>query len=98
MLHMIVATHGPDTCAAADPAVGEMAKSGFTRMQEVAGNHDSQIQGVWTNMPAHTIWFLVDAPNAHVCNQLMQELDVFKWNTVSVQPVITVQEAIGTID
>jgi len=38
MLHMVMATHGPDTCAAAVPEIMEMAMDAFQKMGEVAKN------------------------------------------------------------
>jgi len=35
-------------------------------MDEAAGALGITVQGGWTNMPAHAIYVLVDAPNAHV--------------------------------
>ena len=48
-------------------------------------------------MPAHTIWFILDAPNAHVVNQMMAELKLMEWNTVMVHPVTTLQEAAALV-
>ena len=51
------------------------------------------VQGGWTNMPAHTVYVLVDAPNAHVVNEVIMEIGLMDWNTVEVNPVLTLQEA-----
>ena len=40
-------------------------------MSEAAGKLGASIQGAWTNMPAHALWFIIDASNGHVVNQLM---------------------------
>ncbi len=97
MLHMVVATHGPDTCAASHPEVREIAVAGMQRMGEVARALGATIQGGWTNMPAHVLYFLVDAPNAHVVNQLAADLRLMEWNTVNVTPVITMDETVGKL-
>ena len=97
MLHMVIATHGPDTCAAAVPEVAEMAMAGFQKMDEVAANLGITVQGSWANMPAHALYVVVDAPNAHVVNQLARETQLMNWNTVNVSPVITLPEAIGMV-
>ncbi len=97
MLHMVVVTHGPDTCAVSNPEVREIAMGGMQRMGEAAGALGATIQGVWTNMPAHVIYFLVDAPNAHVVNQLAADLRLMEWNTVVVNPVITMDQALGRL-
>ena len=45
MLHMVVLTHGPDTCAAADAAYGRMARDAVDQKEEVAKKHQVTIQG-----------------------------------------------------
>ena len=35
MLHMVVFSHGPDTCAAVHPDLGDKARNGMARMEEV---------------------------------------------------------------
>ncbi len=39
MLHMIVVTHGPDTCAAAHAGSGEMMRDAMNHMDEASKNH-----------------------------------------------------------
>ena len=97
MLHMIVAIHGPDTCAANVPEVRDMAVSAFQRMDEITAALSIKVQGAWANMPAHAIYIVVDAPNAHVVNQMAREAQLMNWNTVTVTPIVTLQEAIGAV-
>ena len=97
MLHMVIATHGPDTCAASVPEIRELAKSTLPKLEEVAKGLGVTVQGGWANMPAHAIYILVDAPNAHVVNRLSAEVQLMNWNTVVVNPVITLEDAIGAV-
>ncbi len=97
MLHMVVATHGPDTCAAVVPEVTKMAKVGFQQIGKAAKKLGITVQGTWTNMPAHTIYILVDAPNAHVVSQLFRDIHLMNWNTVVVNPVVILQEAMDSL-
>lgn len=92
MLHLVVATHGPETCAAVVPELREKALSAFQRMGEVTKALGITVQGAWTNMPGHTVYFLLDAPNAHVVNQMAVELHLMDWSTVVVNPVTTLQQ------
>ena len=48
-------------------------------------------------MPAHALWFVLDAPNGHVVNQLMTELKLQEWDTIVVHPVSTLGEAVEEI-
>ena len=97
MLHMVVATHGADTCAAVVPEVTEIAKSGFQQIGEAAKKLGITVQGTWTNMPAHTISILVDAHNAHVVSQLFRDIHLMDWNTVVVNPVLTIEQVIESL-
>ena len=65
-------------------------------MDEAAGALGITVQEGWTNMPAHAIYVLVDAPNAHLVNQMAMELRLMDWNTAVVNPVVTLQEAATT--
>jgi muconolactone delta-isomerase len=93
MLHMIVMTHGPDTCAAANAASGNMARNAMDKMDEASKKHQVTIQGKWVDPPGHVFYILADAPNAHAINNLMTELQFFLWNTVDIHPIVTLEEA-----
>ena len=93
MLHMIVMTHGPDTCAAANAEAAEMARAAQEQMNDVARKHQAEIKGAWVNPPRHVFYVVADAPNAHILINLVTELRFFHWNTVDIQPIITLEEA-----
>ena len=92
MLHMVVATHGPDMCAAVIPEIRDKAVSAFKRMDEVAKKLGVTVNGGWGNMPGHVMYMICDAPNAHVVNQMAAELQLMDWRTVIVSPVISFDE------
>ena len=93
MLHMVVLNHGPDTCAAANPESGEMARTARDNMEDVSKKYQVTIQGAWVDAPAHVLYLLVDAPNAHVINTIMMELKFALWNTIDIHPILTLEEA-----
>ena len=74
MLHLVVATHSPQTCAAVVPEWKDKALSASQRMSEVTKALGITIQGAWTNIPGHTTYFLLDVPNAHTVNQMAVDL------------------------
>ncbi len=94
MLHMVVLTHGPDTCAAAHAESGQMMRDAMNNMDEVSKKHGVAVQGAWIDPPGHIFYIVADAPNAHVINDLVTELKLFHWNTIVIHPVITLEEAI----
>ena len=95
MLHIVTLSHGPDTCAAAHPEMGELARSAWAQLAEASKNLDVNVQGSWADMPGHVIYMLADAPNAHAVSRLTQELKLFHWNTVNIHPVISMDDAIS---
>lgn len=95
MLHMVVLTHGPDTCAAVHPELGDKARTAFSQLQEISGRLGVSVQGWWVDPPGHVFYMLADAPNAHAVNQLMTQTELFQWNTIDVHPVMTVEEAMS---
>jgi hypothetical protein len=97
MLHMVVATHSPANCPMVDKASGQKLLSANQRSAEVGKKLGATLQGSWTDMPAHITFMLVDAPNAHVVNQMAIELKMMDWNTVVVYAVVTAQEAMANL-
>ena len=93
MLHMIVMTHGPDTCAATNPEAGEMARSAVNQMDNVSKKHQVDVKGTWVNPPRHVFYMVADAPNAHALISFTTELRFFHWNTGEIQPILTLEEA-----
>lgn len=93
MIHMLVATHGPETCAAVVPEIMEKTLSNWKQSEEVSKKLGVTIQGSWVNMPGHITFIICDAPNAHAVNEMASQLKLMDWNTVVVHPVITLQEA-----
>jgi hypothetical protein len=75
------------------PELRDKALDARQRMGEVTKALGITVQGAWTNMPGHTLYFLLDAPNAHVVNQMTAELHLMDWNTVVVNPVVTLEQA-----
>ena len=95
MLHMIVITHGPDTCAAVHPDLGDKARGAMVQMDEVSKKHNVVVQGWWIDAPGHIFYIVADAPNAHAINDVMIDLELFHWNTVDVRPVKTAEESMA---
>ena len=97
MLHMVIVTHGPDTCPLAVSENRQKATTLGTRLNEVMTAHGITLQGAWTNVPGHASYSVLDAPNAHVINQALIELEVVTWNTCQVNPVVLIQEAMALV-
>ena len=98
MLHMIVMSHGPETCAGANAEARGKASNGFSQLNAAAKAKDVTVQGAWVDAPAHLIYALVDAPNAHVINDLMRELQFFHWNTIDIHPLEVIEEVVARME
>jgi hypothetical protein len=95
MLYMVIATHTPDNCPMTNKVSMEKMVSGTKNMDKVAKALGITIQGSWTDMPAHTIYMLIEAPKAEALGQMAMELHLIDWNTSVAHPVITMQEALS---
>ena len=93
MLHMIVSSHSPETCPGVVPEIREKAKASFQKMGEVTKKLGITPQGGWLNGGGHIFFMLLDAPNAHVIEQMGSELGLGDWNTSTIYPVMTMEEA-----
>ncbi len=93
MQHMIVATHGPETCPASRKEMREAYLPDFGRMAELGTPHDVEVQGGWADMAGHKIFIVVEAPHAHAVALFTQDTHLMDWNTVVVHPVTSVEQA-----
>ncbi len=97
MLYMVVATHGPDTCAGFVEENKQKVMAVGPRMEEVAKAHGITMKGAWVGMVAHTTFILVDAHGGHAIQDFVAEIELHAWNTVVMYPVETLQEAMQKI-
>jgi hypothetical protein len=97
MLYMVVATHGPDTCAGFVEEAKQKMRAMAPRMEEIAKAHGVTMKGAWTAMVAHTTFMLVDAPGGHTIQDFVAELELQAWNTIVMYPVETLQEAMQKV-
>ena len=97
MLYMVVATHGPDTCAGFVEEYKQKALAAGPRMEEVAKAHGVSILGSWAGVIAHRVFILVDAAGGHDIQDFVAEQELHAWNTVVMYPVTTLQEAMKSL-
>ena len=92
MLYMVIATHGPDTCAAYVEQYKQKAQDAFERMDEAGKAHGVILKGSWIGWVAHTLYILVDAVGGHAIQDFVGEIELPSWNTVVMYPVNTLPE------
>ena len=71
MLHMVVNTHNPESCAFRGQDEGRALSEAFERLGDQAAEPDAVLKGSWVNRAAHEIFLLVEAPNAHVIEEAL---------------------------
>lgn len=71
MLHMVVNTHNPESCAFRGQDEGRILSDAFDRLDQQAAEQGAMVKGSWVNRGAHEIFVLVDAPNAHVVEEAL---------------------------
>jgi hypothetical protein len=71
MLHMVVNSHNPESCAFRGQDEGRILSEAFDRLDELAAKQGAIVKGSWVNRGAHEIFVLVDAPNAHVIEEAL---------------------------
>jgi|SRR3972149_7855655 len=92
MLYMVVSRHGPEICPMANPKAAEKMRYAIEHMNDVTKKLNIKVSGNWVDVPAHIIYMLVDANNAHDISQMVIELRIMEWNTVVINPVLPMAE------
>ena len=72
-LHMVINRHSPDDCAFRDDTSREALMSGLDSLSVTASEQGASVEGIWLNMAAHTIFILIDAPDAHSVDRAIRE-------------------------
>ena len=88
MLHALFITHGPETCPAAHAETRHLAIDGLDRLDNEGRKLGVSVVGGWADMPGHSLYMIVDAPNAHVISELAMILGFGRWGTVSITALV----------
>lgn len=80
-----------------DPATKQKVAQNLPKMEELAKSMGIKPLGLWTDIPSHRIIGVFDAPNAHSLSKLTIDAGLMEWNTVTISPIVTVQEAMSQI-
>lgn len=71
MLHMLINTHNPESCAYRGETEDATLTAALRALQTSTGEHGLTVEGSWVNRPSHELFLLVDAPNGHVIEQAL---------------------------
>jgi uncharacterized protein with GYD domain len=92
MLHMLVSTHNPESCAFRGEAEHELLTGGFDTFKEKATERGCEVRGWWVNPPSHEIFVLVEAPGAHVIDEALIEAGLVGRTHSKVLAVVPLEE------
>jgi hypothetical protein len=94
---MIIATHSPDMCPMVNPQIKEKSLPMLQKLEDIARAAGATVVGSWTDIPAHTIYVIVDASNAHVVSKAMIDTHLMEWNIVKVSPLTDMKEVVSML-
>ena len=95
MLYLMSLTHSPDKCPGVAIEIRDRVRLMASTMTEVLQTHGCTFQGGWVSKSAHQTFIILDGPNAHAVDDAVVDLGLAVWNTSTIYPVITLEEAVG---
>lgn len=98
MLHLLVLTHTPERCPIGNDGVRTTLEGTMERRAAVLEELGITVKGEWVDPPAHTIWMLADAPNAHIFTKMAHTLGNNEWQHMEVHPVVDMEEALKLLE
>ena len=97
MLHMVVQTHAAEDCAFRSDEDRKVTTDAYSRLLEIAKQHGAQVLGAWANTGSHTTFALVNAPNAHVVNAVIEASGLVARVSTTVYAVTTLEAQIEAV-
>ena len=94
MLYLTSLNHTPDQCPGVVTEIRDRVLLMASTMTEVLRAHGCTFQGGWVSKSAHVTFIVIDSPNAHALDDAMVDLGLAVWNTTTIYPVITLEEAV----
>ncbi len=87
MLHMVVNTHTSDTCAFRSEENEKVMVPAIQALGQAATGKGGRLAGSWINTTSHTFFFLIDAPDAHGVNAMLEESGLVGLTDSVIYPV-----------
>ena len=92
MLHMVVNTHNPESCAFRNEENAKVVTAALDAFAKAAADVGATIEGFWANRSAHTFFILVEAPSAHAIDEAMVVAGLIGRTSTDIFPVMTMDE------
>ena len=87
MLHMVIMRHHPESCPGRPGTEG--IHPCVQAMSDLLVERGVVTLGRWADPPAHVNYLVLDAPSAHVIQQVLMESGLFGHTTTEVRPVLS---------
>ena len=95
MFYLTSLSHDPEKCPGVALDIRDRVVTMAASMADVLRSHGCIWQGGWVSKSAHLTFLVIDAPNGHAVDDAIVDLGLAVWNTATIYPVITLEEAVG---
>ena len=92
MKHMIVNTHNAESCGFRSEEDGTAIGGALEGLGKTAPDLGVTIEHFWINRAAHAFFIVVDAPNAHVIDEVVLKSGLLGRTHTEIFPVMTMEE------
>jgi hypothetical protein len=93
MLHMVVNTHNPESCAFRGEEEEKLLAGPIDQLKDSASKTGLTFQGWWVNRASHEIFMLIDAANAHAIEEALLGAGLVGRTHTRILPVLEVERA-----
>ncbi|HEX7239730.1 MAG TPA: DUF3303 family protein [Longimicrobiaceae bacterium] len=87
MLHMVIVRHTAESCPGRPG--NEAVHPCLQTMGEFLVQREVKTVGRWADPPAHVSYLVLDAPSAHVIQEVLMESGMFAHTTTEIRPVLS---------
>ena len=87
MLHMVTVRHSPESCPGREG--NEAIHPCLHALDQLFAEREVKIVGRWADPAAHINFLVLDAPNAHVIQELFMQSGLFGHTTAEIRPVLS---------
>ena len=95
MLYLTSLTHDPEKCPGVALDIRDRVLNLAANMSGILQSHGCTFQGGWVSKSAHMTFLVLDAPSGHAVDDAIVDMGLAVWNTATIHPVITFEEAVG---
>ena len=93
MLYFVELNHSPQQCPGVALEIRDRVLRMSETLEQVMKSHGCTFQGGWVGKSSHLTFLVIDAPSAHAVDDALVDLGLAVWNTSTIYPVITLEEA-----